>query len=74
MVTDYLEGALSGEERAVLEHHLADCDSCVTYVAQLEETIRLAGTLSEGDVPSPVMDVLGEVFRRCTAGRSSSAL
>jgi len=63
MVTDYFEGALSVEDRAVLERHLAMCDSCATYVDQLRETIRLAGRLREEDVPPPVMDVLVQAFR-----------
>jgi anti-sigma factor RsiW len=63
MVTEYFEGALSTEDRAVLERHLAYCDWCATYVEQLRETIRLAGTLRDEDVPAPVMDVLIEAFR-----------
>ena len=35
MVTDYFEGVLSPEERAVLERHLSWCDWCATYVDQL---------------------------------------
>ena len=42
---------------------LAWCDWCATYVEQLRETIRLAGTLQDEDVPAPVMDVLIEAFR-----------
>jgi anti-sigma factor RsiW len=63
MVTDYFEGVLSIEERAVLERHLSWCDWCATYVEQLRETIRLAGTLRDADVPPPLMDVLVEAFR-----------
>jgi anti-sigma factor RsiW len=63
MVTDYLEGALGTEDRAVLERHLAWCDWCATYVEQLRETIRLTGMLKEEDVPAPVMDVLMDAFR-----------
>ncbi len=63
MMTDYFEGALSTEERAVLERHLAWCDWCATYVEQLRETIRLTGSLREEDVPPPVVDVLVEAFR-----------
>ena len=64
MVTDYFEGALSVEERAVLERHFAWCDWCATYVEQMRETIRLAGNLREEDVPVPVMDVLLEALRQ----------
>jgi predicted anti-sigma-YlaC factor YlaD len=63
MVTDYLEGALSTEENAVLERHLSWCGWCGTYLEQMRETIRLAGSLREDDVPPPLMDVLVEAFR-----------
>jgi hypothetical protein len=63
MVTDYFEGALSIEERAVLERHLSWCEWCGTYVEQLRATIQLAGTLREEEVPPPLMDVLMEAFR-----------
>ena len=64
MVTDYFEGALSVKERAILERHLSWCDWCATYVKQMRETIRLAGTLREEDVPAPVMDVLLEALHQ----------
>jgi anti-sigma factor RsiW len=63
MVTDYFEGALSVEERAVLERHLITCDPCAAYVEQMRETIRLTGTLREEEVPGPVMDVVFDAFR-----------
>jgi len=63
MVTEYLDGTLATEERAVLERHLVICEFCATYVDQLRETIRLAGTLREEDVPVPLMDVVLEAFR-----------
>ena len=63
MVTDYLEGALSVEERAVLERHLIICEFCATYVEQMRVTIRLTGTLHEEDVPGPIMDAVFDAFR-----------
>jgi anti-sigma factor RsiW len=63
MVTEYFEGALSAEDQAVLERHLSWCDWCATYVEQLRETVRLAGTLRDEEVPPPIMDVLIEAFR-----------
>jgi len=63
MVTEYLDGTLATEERAVLERHLVICEFCATYVDQLRETIRLAGTLREEDVPVPLRDVVLEACR-----------
>jgi anti-sigma factor RsiW len=67
MVTDYLEGALSAEQRAILERHLAICDPCITYLEQVRETIRLAGTLREEEVPPPVMNALLDALREIGA-------
>lgn len=39
---DYLEGELPAARRRAFEEHLAECDSCVAYLASYRETIRLA--------------------------------
>ena len=39
--TDYLEGALSVEERSRWESHASTCGYCARYVAQMAVTIRL---------------------------------
>ena len=67
LVTDYLEGVLQGEDRATLERHLAWCDWCATYFDQMRETIRLAGSLREEDIPTPVMDSLVAAYRELHA-------
>lgn len=64
LVTDYLEGALTPEDLARVEHHLADCDGCEAYVAQMRLTIEQTGRLEPEDVPAPVLDALGDAFRR----------
>jgi anti-sigma factor RsiW len=50
LVTDYLEGMLSEEERIRFEAHLADCDGCDGY---LEDMRRLVGSLHELPEPPP---------------------
>ena len=50
MVTDYLEGALSPADHRRLEAHLAGCPHCTEYLAQMQETIRLAGRLTPEDL------------------------
>ena len=47
IVTDYLEGALSPEDRERFDAHFAVCDGCTPYVEQMRETIRLTGMLTE---------------------------
>ncbi len=60
LVTDYLEDALTPDERDRFEAHLTMCDGCRAYIEQLRDTVRLTGTLSE-DHLSPRMrgDLLG---------------
>jgi anti-sigma factor RsiW len=66
-VTDYLEGAMTPEEVAKVEAHLAGCDGCTAAVEQFRLTILVEGELSEDDVDvvdPAVLDELLEAFRR----------
>jgi anti-sigma factor RsiW len=63
LMNDYLEGALAEGERARFEAHLSSCDPCTTYLAQIRETIRLAGGVTEESVPPDVRDQLLQAFR-----------
>lgn len=64
MVTDYLEGALSAADRRRLEHHLAGCPHCTEYLAQMRETIRLAGRLTTEDLTSEMRTEFTDLYRR----------
>ena len=63
LMNDYLEGALDEGERARFEAHLSICDPCTIYLAQVRETIRLAGRLTEESVPPTVRGELLQAFR-----------
>ena len=63
LVTDYLEGALSPEDTASFEHHLALCEGCVFYVEQIRLTIAAVGMIGEDDVPPAIRDDLAAAFR-----------
>jgi anti-sigma factor RsiW len=63
IVTDYLEGAMEPGERIRFEKHIVFCDGCAVYVEQMRDTIRLAGTLREEDVPDDAREALLEAFR-----------
>ena len=54
IASDYLEGALTPEERARLEQHLVICAGCTNYVAQTRATIRVMGALGSGEAPAAV--------------------
>ena len=63
LVTDYLEGALSPAQRARFEAHLEKCTGCWNYLAQMRQTIKLAGKLSEESLAPQARDDLLGVFR-----------
>jgi anti-sigma factor RsiW len=63
LVTDYLEGKLSEEERRRFDDHLSKCGGCTNYVEQFRETIRLTGTLRTDDLDPGARDTLLEQFR-----------
>jgi anti-sigma factor RsiW len=63
LVTDYLEGALPDEERARFEAHLAECDGCAAYLAQMRDTLRIAGRLREESIAPEARESLLRAFR-----------
>jgi anti-sigma factor RsiW len=67
IITDYLDGALSADDRRRVEEHLAICDGCTTYLEQMHETIRLTGMLTEEQIPEDQKRELLEAFRTWTA-------
>jgi anti-sigma factor RsiW len=62
LVTDYLEGALTPSDRERFEEHLAACAGCTRYLAQIRETIRLTGGLTEEQIPVEQRDALLAAF------------
>jgi predicted anti-sigma-YlaC factor YlaD len=69
LVTDYLEGSLSAQERARFDEHLAMCTGCRNYLAQMRRTISSLGQLSEESIPAQARDDLLGVFRNWKKAR-----
>jgi anti-sigma factor RsiW len=63
LMTDYLEGTLSAADRARFEEHIAGCNGCRAYLAQMRVTRRLVGRLADEPIPEPVERELLEAFR-----------
>ena len=63
LVTEYLEGTMAPERRVRFEEHLAVCEGCTRYVAQIRETIRLTGLLTEEAIPADEREELLVAFR-----------
>jgi anti-sigma factor RsiW len=67
LVTDYLEGSLSAADHRRFEAHLADCPHCTEYLAQIRETIRLAGRVEPEDLTPAMRTDLTDLYRRWRA-------
>jgi anti-sigma factor RsiW len=63
LVTDYIEGALSPEDRARFERHINACSDCRAYLTQMRRTIEVVGTLEESDIPDDALAQLLRTFR-----------
>ncbi len=62
LVTEYLEGAMTPEERTALELHLHYCDGCATFVDQIRETATLAGRLADEQISEETRQALRAAF------------
>jgi hypothetical protein len=52
-VSDWLEGALSDDDRLLLEEHLVICPHCTEYLTQLRLTAAVLREGSVTDAPPP---------------------
>jgi anti-sigma factor RsiW len=68
LVTEYLEGTLSPEDRKQFEAHLGRCEGCTNYLAQMRHTIRLSGKMTEDQLSPEAKDELLALFRDWKAG------
>ena len=68
LVTDYLENALSADERARFEAHIGRCDGCTVYLRQMRQTIELTGSLSLEALSPEAERALLHAFRGWRAG------
>ena len=63
LLSNYIEGVLSADDRRRVDDHLALCDGCATYLDQMREAIRLTGRLTEEQVPEDEKAALLTAFR-----------
>jgi len=70
-ITEYLEGAMSRDDRLKFEQHLAACPGCTECLAQFRETIRLTGHLPRPDIRSDTRKSLVRAFRELNQGQPS---
>jgi anti-sigma factor (TIGR02949 family) len=63
IVSDYLDGALSADERRRLEAHLESCPGCIEYVEQMREVGGAMRGLARDSIAPERRDALLEAFR-----------
>jgi len=63
LLTDYLEGALREPVRAEIEAHLALCDGCDAYLAQMTSTIHALGHVPVESLAAQLRNELLTAFR-----------
>ena len=65
LATEYLDAALPHETLELVEEHLAMCDWCRDYLAQIETTARAVADVRDQHAPAPeTLDALVGAFRR----------
>jgi predicted anti-sigma-YlaC factor YlaD len=64
LITDYLEGTLASRTLSHVEEHLVMCDWCVTYLEQMDATIRALAGLDDAGAPEPSEAVLSALRAR----------
>ena len=64
LVTDYLDGALTGYEAARFEAHLAECPHCTEHVAQIKVAVAAAGQIHLDDLDPSAREDLMRLYRR----------
>lgn len=63
LVSDYLEGGMSPEERLRFEDHLEICEGCRNYLDQMRKTIAAVGRLGEEHISPDAERTLLKAFR-----------
>ena len=63
VVNDYLEDAMSPEERAAFEQHLHACPWCLTYLNQIRASSSFVRRVTASELPQAFESSLRALFR-----------
>jgi anti-sigma factor RsiW len=63
LVTEYLEGTMPADTRLRFERHVAICPPCRGFLAQMRETLRASGEITEESLSPRTRESLLEGFR-----------
>lgn len=64
LVNEYLGHALTAEDRAAFDAHLATCPPCTVYLAQMRTVLDLASSLGQALPHTDVEPQLMALFQR----------
>jgi predicted anti-sigma-YlaC factor YlaD len=68
LMTDYLEGAVTGKERERFEQHLRYCPPCVRILDQMRATPAVVAALEPDALDPATRDELIELYRSTRGG------
>ena len=69
LMTDYLDGALGPDDRALVEAHLAECENCAEHLRQIRITVAVTGRIGEEDLDPVIREDLMDLYRRWRSDR-----
>jgi anti-sigma factor RsiW len=70
LMTDYLDGVLGPDDRALVEAHLGECEYCAEHLRQIRITVAVTGRIREDDLDPAARADLMEVYRRWRRDRA----
>jgi anti-sigma factor RsiW len=70
LITDFVEGALDDERHAEAAAHLSDCEDCLRYVSQLQQTGRVLASMPADTLSAPDRAALVATYRDWCARRA----
>jgi anti-sigma factor RsiW len=71
LMTDYLDGALGPDDRALVEAHLAECENCAEHLRQIRITVAVTGRIGEEDLDPVIREDLMDLYRRWRRDRDN---
>jgi len=70
-LSDYLEGDLQAELRALIDEHRGDCPPCEAFIRTLARTVEVVRAQPREPLPAPLKVALVEALRRARRGHST---
>ena len=64
LMTDYLDGALGPDDRALVEAHLAECENCAEHLRQIRITVAVTGRIQVLLADPAAREDLMDLYRR----------